>query len=67
MRLETRRLRADSKRRRIRLALVVLGWTPRGKPVASIPVHSHKALEERIRIWRYKGYKISTVIEWDFY
>lgn len=67
MRLETRRLRSTNPKKRFKLALVLLGWTPKGKPVASIPVHSQKALEERIRIWKYKGYKVSTIIEWDFY
>lgn len=49
----------------IKKAKVILGWTPRGKPVASIPVYHPDAIAQRIQIWRSKGYIVSSVVEWD--
>jgi hypothetical protein len=49
----------------VKKAKVLLGWTPRGKPVASIPVYSSEAINDRIQIWRSKGYIVSSVVEWD--
>lgn len=47
-------------------AYVVVGWTPKGKPVASIPLTTREGAERRLTTWRRKGYKISAVLEFDF-
>lgn len=57
--------RLPQPKKNVKKAKVLLGWTPRGKPVASIPVYSHEAIDSRIRIWRNKGYVVSSVVEWD--
>lgn len=64
--MEKRRLRAPLDRRRMAPAVVLLGWTKSGRPVASIPLRSPEAIEARAKIWRRKGYRVSTMVEWDF-
>lgn len=66
MRPLTRKLKAPKTRKRINAAKVLIGWTNKGRPVASIPVRSPEAIEARIRHWRRKGYRVSGVVEWDF-
>ena len=64
--MEKRRLRAAAGRKRFAPAVVLLGWTRSGRPVASIPLRSPDAIEARVKIWRRKGYRVSTLVEWDF-
>ena len=64
--MDKRRLRAGPLRRRLAPAVVLLGWTAKGRPVASIPLRSQEAVQARIKTWRRKGYRVSTLVEWDF-
>jgi hypothetical protein len=61
-----RRLKASVNRKRRPPATVLLGWTPMGRPVASLPLRSPVAVQLRIRTWRRKGYVVSSLVEWDF-
>lgn len=61
-----RRLKAPISRKRRYPASVLLGWTPRGTPVASLPLRSPVAVQARVRIWQRKGYRVSAVVEFDF-
>lgn len=61
-----RRLKAPIERKRMIPATVLLGWTKAGRPVSSLPLRNPLAIENRIRTWKRKGYKVSTLVEWDF-
>ena len=47
-------------------ATVLLGWTKTGRPVSSLPLRTPLAVENRIKTWKRKGYKVSSLVEWDF-
>lgn len=61
-----RRLKAPINRKRQVPATVLLGWTKTGRPVSSLPLRTPLAIENRIRTWKRKGYRVSSVVEWDF-
>lgn len=61
-----RRLKAPVERRRLDPASVLLGWTSKNRPVSSLPLRSPEAVQARIKTWRKKGYRVATVVEWDF-
>ena len=64
--MERRKLLAGPRRRKLAPAVVLLGWTKTNRPVASIPLRSPEAVQARIKTWQRKGYRVSTLVEWDF-
>lgn len=63
---ERRKLRAPRDRKRLAPATVLLGWTKTGRPVSSLPLRSVEAIENRVKTWKKKGYRVATLVEWDF-
>ena len=61
-----RRLQAPLDRKRMIPATVLLGWTKTGRPVSSLPLRTPLAVENRIKTWKREGYKVSSLVEWDF-
>ena len=61
-----RRVQAPLNRKRMVPATVLVGWTKTGRPVSSLPLRNPEAIQNRIRTWKRKGYKVSSLIEWDF-
>ena len=62
-----RRLKAPITRKRMPYrATVLLGWSSLGRPVSSLPMVTAAAVERRIKLWKRKGYRVSTIVEWDF-
>ena len=47
-------------------AYVIVGYTPKGRPVASLPLTTREGAEKRLTTWRRKGYRISAVLEFDY-
>ena len=61
-----RKILAPRDRRRMLPATVLLGWTSTGRPVSSLPLRTSLAVQNRIKTWRRKGYRVSSLVEWDF-